>query len=315
MDNWMLQSPKFGQSSSNNLRLSTYKFLPWGISRASNATFMSKKELTLRYNYYKIQKFSTSSSLSAISLATMAITFNTGGAEAGKRINRTGKNGFWSKVKDEVADCTWNVMDENTMATANKDLAQTRTWIMEGGKVEAEGKTRGRIVLRVSLSSKFRCTQNLTTSTDAFSNDYHQPCHPRCNRHCPQNPRTLRGPANRPPHGNHRANREVYTRRRPPRLVDNEDSSDERFFPAMRRQPEYSGRNPGPPRPTQNPRHSRRDRPIGMPQAAPDGGSRSGRQYPYGVDRQGPPGGPEYPPGGPDYPLGEGPDFPPGGPD
>jgi hypothetical protein len=106
MDNKMLQRPIFSQSSSNKLLLSIYEFPSWAISLVSSAISTSRRELTLRCNYCKIQRFSTSSSLSAISFGTMATTFNIEDAEAGKRINRSGMNGFCSKAKDNVMDFT-----------------------------------------------------------------------------------------------------------------------------------------------------------------------------------------------------------------
>lgn len=93
------------------------------------------------------------SSLLAISFATMAITFNIGDAEAGKRINRIGKNGFCSRVKDEV---TRNVADGETVAPEKKEQVCWTTGIMEGGKVEDEGNIRVIITSEVSLSSKIR---------------------------------------------------------------------------------------------------------------------------------------------------------------
>jgi hypothetical protein len=105
-DNKMLQRPIFSQSSSKKLLLPIYEFPSWATSLVSSVISTSKRELTLRCNYCKIQRFSTSSSLSVISFGTMVTTFNIGEAEAGKRINRSGMNGFSSKAKDNVTDRT-----------------------------------------------------------------------------------------------------------------------------------------------------------------------------------------------------------------
>jgi len=137
----------------------------------------------------------------------MAITINTSGIDTGKRIdgNRTSASSI--TAKDSATNDTTNVVDEETLATANEDVVETMIPTTKGADVKAQDMIQEGVAPEVCPFSKTTASYILTLSTDPYPTAPQQPIRrPDARGALPHHPSHLRGSPQGHEHAHSREN-------------------------------------------------------------------------------------------------------------